>query len=398
MRRVLFISHRVPYPPDKGERVRALHEIQALAAAGWRVTLAAIAHRPEDLAAAGPLGQWCERVILARAGGAAGLARAAASLLRGRSATEGYFASGTLRRAMGREAAREPFDLVVAYSSGTLPYAKRIPARARVMDLVDVDSAKWASYAEAAGGPKRWLYGLEARRVARLEREAVEACEAVFLVSPEEVRALGLESDRVAPLGNGVDTAYFAPAERDASAPPSLVFTGTMDYRPNAEGVAWFVREVWPALKRGRPDLEFHIVGRDPTREVRRLAEVAGVRVTGAVPDVRPHLRNAMAAVVPLRIARGVQNKVLEAMAMGRAVVGSPGALEGIEAEPGREVLEAETPDAWRRQVEGLLGDAGFRERMEAAARACVVARYGWEARMRPLVETAARWAGEDGG
>ncbi len=373
--------------------MRAFHEIQALAAR-WRVTVAALAHRPEDFQAAEALARWCERVLVARAGGAPGLTRGALALLRGRSVTEGYFASRALQRAIRDEAAREPFDLVVAYSSGTLPHALAVPAPARVMDLVDVDSIKWASYADATGWPRRWFYRLESRRVARLERRAVEACQAVFLVSPEEARALGAAGDGIGAMGNGVDTAYFTPAARSA-ATPSLVFTGTMDYRPNVDGVRWFVREVWPGLKREVPDLVFTIVGRDPTRDVLRLAEAPGVRVTGAVPDVRPYLREATAAVVPLLIARGIQNKVLEAMAMGRAVVASPGAVEGLEVERGTNLLEAETPEEWHRCIVDLLADAGLCARLEQAARACVLARYGWDARMQPLVSVCERLLGE---
>jgi glycosyltransferase involved in cell wall biosynthesis len=168
-----------------------------------------------------------------------------------------------------------------------------------------------------------------------------------------------------------------------------------MDYRPNVDAVRWFVREVWPGLKRQVPDLGFTIVGRDPTRDVLRLGEVPGVRVTGAVPDVRPYLREATAAVVPLLIARGIQNKILEAMAMGRAVVGSPGAVEGLEVERGVDLLEAETPDEWHRCVMDLLADAGLRARLEQSARACVVAKYAWDARMRPLVAVCERLLGE---
>ena len=390
MKRVLFISHRVPYPPDKGERVRAFHEIQALAA-HYRVTLAALAHRAEDFQVAGPLGKWCDRVILARAGGTVGLVRGALSLVRGRSATEGYFASGRMGRALRDEVAHEPFDIVVAYSSGTLPHALGVPAAARVMDLVDVDSTKWASYAEAMRGPKRWLYELESRRVAALERRAVETCDAVFLVSPEETRALGVKGENVAAMGNGVDTTYFAPAGATRQGGPSLVFTGTMDYRPNVDGVCWFVREVWPGLRREVPDLVFTIVGRDPTREVLRLAEAPGVRVTGSVPDVRPYLREATVCVVPLLIARGIQNKILEAMAMGRAVVGSPGAVEGLEVERGADLLEASEPAEWHRQVLAVLSDGDLRARLERSGRACVVEKYAWDARMRPLVEVCER-------
>ncbi|HUT58376.1 MAG TPA: sugar transferase, partial [Phycisphaerae bacterium] len=272
MKRLLFIAHRVPYPPDKGDRVRAFHEISALAE-HFSVTLATLAHSDADVAAASELGRWCEKVLTGRAAGRLGLARGAFSAAAGRSATEGFFRNKRLLRALVEEAGREPFDLVCGYSSSTLPYVLAVPARARVMDLIDVDSAKWDSYAQAARGLKRWLYAREARGVQALERMALERCAAVLLVSAAEARALVSPSGKVLAVGNGVDTEYFAPRERPPVA-PSLVFTGTMDYRPNVEGVCWFVREVWPELKRRVPNLVFTIVGRDPAAAVQRLAQV----------------------------------------------------------------------------------------------------------------------------
>jgi glycosyltransferase involved in cell wall biosynthesis len=159
--------------------------------------------------------------------------------------------------------------------------------------------------------------------------------------------------------------------------------------------VCWFVRGVWPELKRRVPDLEFTIVGRDPTAEVRALADVPGVHVTGAVPDVRPYLSAATVAVVPLRIARGIQNKILEAMAMGRAVVASPGALEGLEIAAGTEALQADSPEEWVRCILGLLRDEPRRRAMERAARARVVADYSWPGRMAPLVALCRRLVGK---
>lgn len=390
MDRLLFIAHRLPYPPDKGERVRAFREITALAGR-FRITLAALAHTPADRAAAEEMGRWCEKVIVARAGGRLGLARAAGAFLLGSSATEGFFRSRRLHRLVAAQARREPFDLVFAYCSSMLPYAAAVDAPARVLDLVDVDSAKWAAYADAARGPKRWLYRAESRRVARLERRAVDLCDAVVLVSADEARALDADSDKLVALPNGVDLEYFRPAPRPPGAPPTVVFTGTMDYRPNVEAVCWFAREVWPGLREAQPDIEFTIVGRDPTARVRRLADCAGITVTGAVPDVRPYVATALAAVAPLAIARGIQNKVLEAMAMGRAVVASDAAIEGIEADVGTEIVRADWPPKWIRAILQLIANAERRRSLEQAARRAVEQRYTWSARMAPLVSLCAR-------
>lgn len=387
MKRLLMVVHRLPYPPDKGERVRAFHELKALSP-HFRITLAALSHGATDQAAREAFGQWCETILTVPAGGLLGLVRGGLSLLAGGSVTEGYFRSRRLSRLVATEARRSPFDLVFAYSSGVLPLALAAAAPVTVMDLVDVDSAKWASYAERARWPMGWVYAREARGVQALERRAVERCQAVLLVSEAETRALGLASDKLIAVGNGVDTEYFRAVEgAEAGAPPSLVFTGTMDYRPNIEGVCWFVGQVWPAVRRELDGATFTIVGRDPAPAVRRLAETPGVVVTGSVSDVRPYLGRATVAIAPLWIARGVQNKVLEAMAMARAVIGTPAALEGLDVTPGENVLRAESVDEWRRTIVDLCRDAPRRASLGRAARQCVLDRYSWDARMKPLVD-----------
>jgi sugar transferase (PEP-CTERM/EpsH1 system associated) len=393
MKRLLFMAHRVPYPPDKGERVRAFHEILALADR-FRVTVACLAHRPEDTAAAAQLRRFCDEVVVAPAGGTAGRARAAWSLLAGRSATEGFFRSPRLTRTVTRTAAA--FDLVFAYCSSMLPHAMAVPAPARVIDLVDVDSAKWAAYAAQACGPRRWLYARESRAVRALELEALAKCQATLLVSRAEARALGAAGEGIIAVSNGVDTEYFTPSPPPAAGAPALVFTGTMDYRPNVEGVTQFVRDVWPGLRRRAPQATFTIVGRDPTRAVQQLADVPGVTVTGSVADVRPYLAAASVVVTPLVTARGIQNKILEAMAAGRPVVASTPALEGLDVKVGEELLRADTPEEWLAAILGLASNLSERQAMGQAARARAVADYSWDARMAPLVALCERLAGPE--
>jgi polysaccharide biosynthesis protein PslH len=393
MKRLLFMAHRVPYPPDKGERTRAFHEIVALAGR-FRVTVACLAHRAADFDAAAGLRPYCDRVIVRRAGGKAGLARAAWSVLSGKSATEGFFSSPDLDRDSAQAGAGAPFDLVFAYCSSMLPHAMAAAAAARVIDLVDVDSAKWAAYAARARGPRRWLYARESRGVRALELDAVARCQAAILVSRAEAEVLGPAGSGIIAVSNGVDTDYFAPSPPPADGAPALVFTGTMDYQPNVEGVTWFVRSVWPGLSKIAPQATFTIVGRDPVRPVRQLADVPGVRVTGAVPDVRPYLVAASVAVTPLRTARGIQNKILEAMAAGRPVVASSPALEGLDVNVGEEVLRADSPEEWQAAILGMAASPSRRQAMGAAARARVVADYTWQARMAPLVALCERLAG----
>ncbi len=396
MRRLLYIAHRVPYPPDKGERVRAFEAIKALSGR-FRVTVAALTHTPGEEMAAEGLRTWCEKVMVAKAAGGLGLLRGAASLAWGGSVTGGFFHSRRLLAQALAEARAEPFAVAMAYCSSMVPLALQVPAAAHVADLVDADSAKWADYSRASRWPRRWLYAAEAHGVRRLEDRALDECDAVVLTSRAELATLGWHGPKATAVGNGVDAAHFAPDAAQAvraGGGPSLVFVGTMNYRPNADAVCWFAQHVWPALRSALAGATFAIVGRDPTAEVRRLGKFDGITVTGAVPDVRPYVAGADVAIAPLRIARGVQNKVLEAMAMGKAVVASPAALGGIDAVAGSDLLRADSPDEWTQCLLSVLGDAPLRRRLGQAARQCVLERYNWQARMAPLVDLCLRLAG----
>ncbi len=383
--------------------MRAFHEIKALSK-DFHITLAALTHRPADAQAAAPLRQWCREIILAPAGGTRGRARAGLSLLRGRSATEGYFHNPTLGRKIADSAKRQPFDLAFAYCTSVLPVCLDVPARAHVIDFVDADSSKWQAYAQDSPWPKSWLYRAEARAVRKLEQLAIQRCQAVFITSQTEIEMLGAQNPHIHAVGHGVDTDYFAP---DANLPqpkaddPSLVFTGQMDYRPNVDAVCWFVREVWPRLRRQATNLTFQIVGRNPAKQVQRLEETPGVVVTGSVPDVRPYLSAASAAVVPLRIARGVQNKVLEAMAMAKPVVASPGALSGLDVQPGRDALRADSPDEWIEHILSLTGPDGPSpelSQLAQRARKCVLENYNRETCLQPMVDICKKLADDSAG
>lgn len=408
MARLLMLTHRLPYPPDKGERVRAYHMLRALSP-HFQIVLAALAETGRNHAAATrALAEYCRGIIIAPLNRTASLLRGGCRLLSGGCATEAWFSNRRLERLVMDEARREPFDIVLAYSSGMLPLALKVPAIRRVADLVDVDSAKWRSYAADCGPLAALIYRLEAAGVARLEARSVNRCDATVLISQAEADTLAasLHIDdqnafaRLHAVSNGVDAEYF---RRDAPLQPwasshvqpaaddagSIVFTGTMNYRPNVDGMVWFVRYVWPALRRLRPSCRLTIVGRDPSAAIHRLAETGGIRVTGGVHDVRPYLAEAQLAIAPLHIARGVQNKVLEAMAMGCPVVATPAALEGLEVEPDRHVIQAaaESPGQWVRSIDAILSDGRRLAEIGCNARRHVCHRYLWPDCMSPLVE-----------
>ena len=268
-----------------------------------------------------------------------------------------------------------------------------------VLDMQDIDSEKWTSYAARAAWPMRLVWAREGRTLLAFERAAAHACDSTLLVTEKEARhfmELAPESAaRTDWLEHGVDTETFAPgsfANPYAGLPgagPDIVFTGNMDYWPNADAAIWFAREIMPALRRRWPEVRFHVVGANPGAEVLRLARLAGVQVTGRVADVRPYLAHAALAVAPLRIARGIQNKVLEAMAMARPVVATSGAFEGIRATAGRELLVADGVEATVRRVLEVLD--GQHAGLGPAARARIEAGYSWRAGLARLDRILAR-------
>jgi sugar transferase (PEP-CTERM/EpsH1 system associated) len=258
----------------------------------------------------------------------------------------------------------------------------------RIMDFIDVDSYKWSEYADRSPPWKSWLYRYEARELARYERRIAAEFDATLVVSEQERRYFpGGPPATLTAVSNGVDLGFFTPraAPPPGAAAPAVVFTGVMDYRPNVDGVTWFVERLWGRIRAGCPSARLLIVGSRPTAAVLRLAQHPGVEVTGFVPDVRDYLAQASVCVAPLRIARGVQNKVLEAMAMGRPVVTTAAAFEGLEAEPGRDLLVAAGEDEFVAAVGQLLADPVRAAAIGVAARQCVERHYRWDDNLRVL-------------
>jgi sugar transferase (PEP-CTERM/EpsH1 system associated) len=262
----------------------------------------------------------------------------------------------------------------------------------RVLDMVDLDSQKWAECAQHAGWPMRAVWAREARTLLAFERQAAAAFDRTLFVSNEELQdfaELAPEcAARACAIANGVDLARFAPAPDypdpyPASAGPRIVFTGIMNYWPNADAAAWFARSVLPAIRAQAPQAEFYVVGANPSREVRSLQRLPGVQVIGRVPDIRPWIAHASVAVAPLRIARGIQNKVLEAMAMARPVVASQQAYAGLSFAPGRDLLVANGALEMTQKVIEVL--AGRHPALGQSARRAVEEAHNWEVTLSPL-------------
>jgi sugar transferase (PEP-CTERM/EpsH1 system associated) len=391
---LLFLAHRIPYPPNKGDKIRA-HAMLMHLTPRYRVHLACNVDDPADMAHApllqDLLGGECLFVPLHRG---RALARAAAAAASGRSLSEGYFGAPAIGRWLARLARRRKIARTIVFGSAMAPFVLDEPALdagTAIVDLVDVDSDKWAQYARDCAPPKRWLYAYEAGRVAALERRAAARFGHTVLVSPHEAETfarLAPESAaRITSISNGVDLEHFAPDRFWPNPfPPGVtpvVMTGLMDYWPNIQAAEWFADEVLPLILRHAPDLHFAIVGANPPDSLRRRAG-AHLTVTGRVEDVRPYLAHAAVAVAPLRIARGVQNKVLEAMAMGRPVVASEPAARALAAAPGRDLLVEEEPQRFAAAVLRAL-DPATGDALGRAGRAYVEHHHRWAATLSRL-------------
>ncbi|CAN7661995.1 TIGR03087 family PEP-CTERM/XrtA system glycosyltransferase [Pseudoduganella sp. LjRoot289] len=387
MDNLLLLVHRIPYPPNKGDKIRSYHLLKHLAQ-HYRVHLATFVDDEDDWQHVPRLEAMAASCHFAPLNTKMARVRSLGALLGNRSLSLDYYRDAGLRQWVGDTVRREGITRIVVFSSAMAQYAEPYPDARRVIDFVDVDSDKWRQYAEKKSWPMSMLYAHEARQLLAYERRVALACDAALFVSAPEAelfRALAPESAaRIGHFSNGVDTAYFSPEgaypDPYAAGVQALVFTGAMDYWPNIDAVTWFAEEVLPAVRARHPQAVFYIVGARPASEVQQLAGLPGVVVTGTVPDVRPYVAHAALCVAPLRIARGIQNKVLEAMAMARTVVVSPQALEGIEAKAGRELLLAADAPAFIAAVNQAL--AAPDDAMGLAARATVEQLYGWNSHL----------------
>ena len=401
MEDILYLVHRIPWPPNKGDKIRSHHILRYLAQ-HYRVHLGTFIDDPADAAYLPELKELCTSVCARPLPRRRAQLRALTGFLTGEPLTVPWYRDRELARWVRTTLTRQPVACAFAFSSAMAQYLPEGTARTRVVDFVDVDSDKWTQYAPTQRWPMGAVYRREGRRLLAYERQVAQASDASLFVSPAEAATFRERApevaDRVHALNNGVDATFFSPGAVASPCPypdgvRTVVFSGAMDYWPNVDAVVWFADQVLPALRAEHPDVQFCIVGSRPAPEVAALAERPGVMVTGFVDDVRPWIAHATVAVAPLRIARGVQNKVLEAMALGRPVVASPQALEGLTASTGREVIEAAAePRAFLEAVSGYLRAPD--PALGHAARARVMADYDWARNLAHLGEFLRRRPG----
>lgn len=384
--KLLLLIHRLPCPPDRGSKLRAAVELRYLAKRHdvWCAGFDDTDGSNEARASLEEYRSLCRDVAAVRLSGSLSKMRAVQRLLTGSTATEGYFFSHRLERQVMRWSRQVGFDAVLACSSSMADLALRVKAPRRVLDFVDLDSRKWVELETGARWPMRWVYGTEARRLARRESEWMSAFSASVVCTDRELDPLTGDMLRnqvhVIKTGAASDPDQIEALVRDQAvalpAEPIVGFVGAMDYEPNVDAACWFAESIWPRVRRRRSDAHWWVVGRSPSSQVRRLQEDQSIRVTGTVPAVEPYLEQMRVNVAPLRVARGLQTKVLTAMAAGRPCVVTPCVAEGIGAVPDRELVIAQTPGSFADAVVGLLEDGQRAEAIGRAGRALVARQF----------------------
>jgi sugar transferase (PEP-CTERM/EpsH1 system associated) len=393
--RILFLTHRIPYPPNKGDKIRSYNTLQYLAK-HHEVYLGSLIDEQSDLQYVAQLESQVKEFVFDTIQPQIKKICCLRSFLKTESISVCYFYSSRLQKKIDALFERIDFDVLFCFSSPMAEYYfrsthknRRVKPLIRIMDLIDVDSYKWTQYAEQSSGLKRLIYCHEARYLSQYEHRIAETFDHLLVVSEQEKNIFlrGLAATNLSVVTNGVDLDFFNPhhPQRQQTQKPTLVFTGVMDYWPNIEGVQWFVERIFPRIRAAVPATALYIVGSRPTTEIKRLEHIEGIVVTGFVEDVRDYLAAADVCVVPLRIARGIQNKILEAMAMGKPVVTTSQAFEGINAVSGEEIISADDEEMFAAAVIDLLQDRQKAEIMGAKARQCMETHYSWDRNLSVL-------------
>lgn len=383
--RVLFLTHRLPYAPNRGDRIRAFYLLQEVSRFA-KVSLFSLIHDDDEASHVSSV-PFAEDVTGVRVSTVRNFLRSPMGFATGRPLTHVLLDAGGANAALNSLLARKPPDVVLAYCSSMVRFAlepplDRLPC---VLDMVDVDSAKWQEMATLGRAPLRWIYRREAKTLRVFEAEAVRRVASTLVVNDRE-RSQMLQiapEARIRVVGNGIDVDGFRPSGPPAS-DPVVIFCGVLNYHPNEEGVHWFVEAVWPIVLKMRPDARFVIVGSGATARIRRLAEsLPSVQLVGRVAEVQSSLWSAAVSVAPLRLARGLQNKVLEALAAGLPVVATPAVLDGIPptAQPG--CVSGDTAETFAEAVISLLKLSPEARRTKALS--AQLDRLSWRDQLQPL-------------
>ncbi|MEO8991932.1 MAG: TIGR03087 family PEP-CTERM/XrtA system glycosyltransferase [Nitrosospira sp.] len=385
MQELLYLVHRFPYPPDKGDKIRSFHLLKHLSQR-YRIHLGTFIDDEMDHKYLERVRDMCGETCFVDLYPTSARIRSLTGLLSGQPLTLPYYHDKRLQAWVSNLLETRPIGTILVFSTAMAQYVIHDMNIRRVMDFVDIDSDKWMQYSETIAWPMSWVYRRESKLLLDYEKQIARLFDSATFVSEAEAdlfkRLAPEAAEKVTYFNNGVDADYFSPQniypDPYSAGIDTLVFTGAMDYWANVDAVQWFASDIFPAVRLQLPKVEFYIVGARPSAAVMALADLPGITVTGSVPDIRPYLAHASIAVAPLRIARGIQNKVLEAMAMGKTVIASPQALEGINANPGRDMVVAGDESDFINRIIELLQN-GPNCAIGRAARTRVLEDYNWK-------------------
>jgi sugar transferase (PEP-CTERM/EpsH1 system associated) len=394
--KILFLAHRIPYPPNKGEKIRAFQELRFLGTR-HKVDLLCFADSDAEARHQEALKSLCRHIYVETRSRTRIAAGAARSLLCGEPLSCGCFFSSKFQAEVRRTLAMGSYDVIFIYCSSMAQYLPRPLSAPVVLDFVDIDSAKWAQYAQRLRPPLSWLFAREARELARYEKDWARLSASTIVTTSQEASWLvGEGIPPVEVVGNGVDIPEPRPdplPEKIRALQPYALFVGTMDYLPNVDAVEYFAEDILPRVREQHPELKFVIAGRDPARRVRRLKRLPGVFVTGTVPEVETYLVGATVVVAPFRIAQGIQNKLLEALAVGKPIVSTPGPAAAIAASHGETLLIAGTSQEFAKSLVGLFEDPELYGRFSKGVD-FVRRNFSWQDKLDRLEQLLLRAAG----
>jgi sugar transferase (PEP-CTERM/EpsH1 system associated) len=395
--RVAFFTPYPPYPPNTGGKIRSYYLLRSLATR-FEVDLYTIYHRPDPpLEAVKPLEEHCRQVSFLRVESSERLRHRLLRALDSVPRTVHHFYSQESLQLARQHLQTGEYAAVLADEICMTPYAELAAGVPTLIMRQKIDSSHYLQVAQARRpGLDRMLDLLEAKQLQRYERAKMSLFRAYLACSEDDAARISLDAPGLPGLvvANGADLSQFTPSAQPRSSEPILLYVGTMSYYPNLDAVKYYFQDIHPDVSHRYPGVRVQIVGHNPTAEIRSLARLPGVVVTGTVPDVRPYYQEATALIVPLRLGGGTRLKIIEAMAMGVPVVSTTVGAEGLDITPGENILIADDPAAFSDGISSLLADAGLRARIAKGGQQ-LAQRYDWMELARPWVDLVERLAGE---
>ncbi|MGS2721772.1 TIGR03087 family PEP-CTERM/XrtA system glycosyltransferase [Paraglaciecola aestuariivivens] len=393
---ILILSHRVPFPPNKGEKIRTFHQIEYLSELGHQIHLFSPYEDETELAYFDALNQeYCKTVTAIPLKTKA--IRLLTGLIKGQPMSVANFYTKALQHKFDHFLLTNKVDAILCSASSMAEYvfsstelSKLAKQPMLIMDFMDVDSDKWGQYQAKSAFPMNIVYAREQRLLAKYESRVAQQFDASYLIAQAEVNLFNqtvFKTKKVQVMGNGLDTStFYPPANKPLNSGPVFLFTGVMDYKPNEDAVIWFVSECWPQIIKQHPQAKFIIAGMNPSQDILQLANISNIEVTGFVEDILPYYHQANIFVAPFRLARGVQNKVLQAFACGLPVIATPMGAEGILCQDQQDVVLANTPEEFIAQANALIANPQYAHTLGQNALQLIQQHYSWPSQLQPLV------------